>query len=771
MSETAKKIISQLTLQEKCELCAQADGSFGRVERLGKSGNVPQDNPRGGADYFRSGKPKEGDGQYHPAALPSDACLAMSWDTELARKAGELFALESRANPDPVSWLFRPGANIKRSPLCGRNFEYFSEDPVLTGEMAGAFIQGLQENQVAATLKHFICNNQEFERMTTNSMVSERALREVYLRAFEIAIQKGQPMAVMSSYNQVNGEWVNSNQHICDLLRKDLGYEGVVVSDFAAVHHNKVQAHRCGMMDIELAPVQVHSKELMEAVLSGQIEEAQIDAGLGRVFDLVEKLYETEPASQDQEAWHEQARLMAQQSIVLLQNDGILPLAGSPTADDNQLPGRNCGKILLVGELAENPSYMGGGSGHMNGWRVPTYLDACREYCPDAAYAQGYRLVEGWPPVEPVSESRIKEAVEAARDADTVIVFAGLGYCYESEGYDRADIQLPEGQRRLLDALVSTGKNIVLVLSCASVLDISPWKDRLNAVLYNSLGGEAVAQATADILFGAAQPGGRLAETWPVCEGHTPSFMNFARSCQDMPDVVYGEGIYVGYRWYEKRALPVLYPFGHGLSYTAFEIGEPVLSSRELTPEDTLAIRIPVTNTGNREGSEVVQLYLSYPEGSVCDHPVKELKAFGKIFLQPGESGEVRLELDKKAFSFFSPSQNRWIVEDGGYILQIGTSAADISFAIPVMMRGGDVPFVYTEMTPLTWFILSEKYHRILRADFPPEVDQMMNQDTFEWCCLCMPLPFYKLTEGYLGEPTMTREQMEEVLRKMNDEQ
>ena len=758
MGEAARSIIRQLTLQEKCELCAQADGSFGRVERLGKRGNVPQDNPRGGADYFRSGKPKEGDGQYHPAALPSDACLAMSWDKELARKAGELFALECRANPDPVSWLFRPGANIKRSPLCGRNFEYFSEDPVLTGEMAGAFIQGLQENHVAATLKHFLCNNQEFERMTTNSIVSERALREVYLRAFEIAIQKGKPRSVMSSYNQVNGEWVNSNQHICDLLRKDLGYDGVVVSDFAAVHHNKVQAHRCGMMDIELAPVNVHSKELMEAVISGQTEEAQIDTSLERVFDLVEELYDTEPAGADPEAWHEEARLMAQQSIVLLQNDGILPLEKGPE------------RMLVVGELACDPSYMGGGSGHMNGWRVDTYLEEIRKICPEAAYEPGYTLVEGWPPTEPVDEERIMAAARAAKDADIVIVFAGLGYCYESEGYDRADIELPPAQRKLLDALTLANKKIVLVLSCASVIDLSPWNDRLSAVLYNSLGGEAVASATVNILFGDAQPGGRLAETWPVCEGHTPAFTNFARSCQDMPDVMYGEGIYVGYRWYEKRSLPVLYPFGHGLSYTTFAIGKPVLSSQELTPEDILSIRVPVTNTGNREGSEVVQLYLSYPDGSVCDHPVKELKAFEKVFLRPGESKEVCLTLDRRAFSFFSPSQERWIVEDGGYMLRIGTSVEKIACEIPVLMHGGDVPFVYTEMTPLTWFILSEKYHRILRADFPPEVDRMMDQQTFEWCCLCMPLPFYKITEPYMGPPTMTWEQMLDVLKKMNSE-
>jgi len=757
MSETARQIIAQLTLQEKCELCAQADGSFGRVERLGKPGSVPQDNPRGGADYFRSGRAKEGDGEYHPVALPSDACLAMSWDEEAAYRAGEIFALECRANPTLVNWLFRPGVNIKRSPLCGRNFEYFSEDPVLSGEMAGSFVQGLQANGVAATLKHFLCNNQEFERMTTNAVVSERALREVYLRAFEIAIGKGAPLSIMSSYNRVNGEWVNSNGHICDLLRKELGYDGVVVSDFAAVHHNKIEAHRCGMMDIELAPTGVHSEELMQAVEEGSLQEDCIDRSLERVFDLVEKLYETKPARVDMESLHKEARAMAAQCMVLLKNEDILPLTKGQE------------DLLVIGALAEDPSYMGGGSGHMNGWKVDTYLEMLRRVEPEVRYCPGYVLREGWPPAEPVSQKLIDEAVQAAEKAGTVIVFAGLGYCYESEGYDRADIRLPEGQRRLLDELVRVHDRIILVLSCASVLDISPWNDKVRAVLYNSLGGEAVAGATVDVLYGAAQPEGHLAETWPVCEEHTPSYTNFTHAGEDMADVVYGEDIYVGYRWYEKRSLPVLYPFGHGLSYTTFEVGRPVLSALDMTPEDTLKVTVPVTNTGNRAGRAVVQLYLSYPDGSICDHPPKELKAFAGVCLAPGETKEAVLVLDRRALEFYAPSRNRWIVEDGRYALSIGTSSADICFRETVAIHGGDVPIVYTQMTPLAWFVCSEKYHRILAEDFPPHLQQMMKQNSFDWLCLCLPLPFYKLTEGYLGEPMITKEEMEHILNRMNE--
>jgi len=756
MSEKSRKIIAELTLEEKCKLCAQAKGSFGRIPRLGLTGSVPQDNPRGGADYFRSGRPLEGDGQYHPVAFPSDACLAMSWDNGLVYRTGEFFAQECLANPDPVNWLFRPGVNIKRSPLCGRNFEYFSEDPVLTGELAGSYIQGLQAHGVAATLKHFICNNQEFERMTTNSIVTERALREIYMKPFEIAIEKGKPWSVMSSYNQVNGEWVNSNQHICDLLRKELGYEGVVVSDFAAIHHNKIPAHNCGMMDLELAPVSVHSEELLQAVKDGQVNEETLDRGLERVFDLMDKLHAAMPAKVDMDQLHEEARKAAEQCIVLLKNDGILPLE------------RKQENLLLIGRLAEDPSYMGGGSGHMNGYQIDTYLDAVKALVPNVEYIPGYSLVEDWPPVEPAVPEMISEAVEAAKKADRIVVFAGLGYCYESEGYDRDSIQLPEGQRKLLDELVKVSRNIVLVLSCGSVLDISRWADKVSAIVYNSLGGEAVAPATVNVLFGIAEPGGRLAESWPVCEEHTPAYMNFARHCQDKPDVIYGEDIYVGYRWYEKRRLPTLYPFGHGLSYTTFEIDAPVLSQRNITPDDVLTVTVPVTNTGSRAGSQVIQLYISHNTDSICDHPVKELKTFSKVFLQPGQTRDVTMTLDQRAFRFYAPAQDKWIIEDGGYTLLIGTSSAEIVQRETVIVTGGDKPFVYTKMTPLAWFVASDKFHRILQENFPSEVDHLMHQRTHEWCCLCVPMPFYKVSEEFLNY-ALTEQDISFVLKKMNE--
>jgi beta-glucosidase len=511
------------------------------------------------------------------------------------------------------------------------------------------------------------------------------------------------------------------------------------------------------MMDIELAPTDVHTDELIQAVKDGKVEEAAIDTGLERVFDLVDKLYATTPVNVDMDQFHDEARKAAEQCIVLLKNDGILPLA------------KNRDNLLVVGGLAENPSYMGGGSGHMNGYKIDTYLDAVRAVIPGAAYAKGYPVIEDWPPVELADPELIKEAVDAAKKADTILFIGGLGYCYESEGYDRNDMKLPEGQQALLDELVKLDKSIILVLSCASVLEISKWEDKLSAVVYNSLGGEAVAPATVNVIFGDAEPGGRLAESWPILEEHNPAYMNFTRSEQDAADVVYGEDIYVGYRWYEKRKLPVLYPFGHGLSYTTFDIGKPVLSKTNLQPSDKIEVRVPVTNTGERAGSQVIQLYVGHEKSSICNHPVKELKAFAKVSLEPGETKETVLTIDRRAFEFYAPAQKRWIVEDGAYRLSIGVSSDRICHEELVIMNGGDVPYIYTEMTPLAWFIASDKYHKILKEELPPEVDLMMHQSTFEWCCLMAPLPFYKVVETYLGKPMMTPEQAKMVLRKMNE--
>lgn len=755
MSEKAKKIIGQLTLEEKCNLCAKGEDKFGEIKRLGIEGNEPQDNPRGMADYFYE-RPAGDDGEYHPVAFPSDSCMAMSWDVEMAYETGACFARECRANEKKVTWLFRPGVNLKRSVLCGRNFQYFSEDPVLTGEMAGSYIKGLQENGVAATMKHYLCNNQEYERMTTNSVVSERALREVYLRTFEIAIKKGKPMSIMSSYNKVNGEWVNSNPHICNLLREELGYDGLVVSDGMAVHRNKVEAHQCGMMDLELAEASFHTRELIEAVRNGVVDEETINRSVERLLDFLECIRNTEPAKVDMDEFHEKARIFAERSMVLLKNDGILPL------------GEKQENLLVVGRLAETPSYMGGGSGHMNGYRVENYLDEIRKIVPDAAYAPGYELAGKYPPIEPGVAKLIDEAVEKAKVADKVIVFAGLGYGHESEGYDRENMKLPEGQDILLDKLVEVNRNVILVLSCGSVLDISKWNDNVQAVLYNGLGGEAVGSATVNVLFGKSEPGGRLAESWPVCEEHTPAYMNFAHMNEMHPDIMYGEEIYVGYRWYQKRKLPVLYPFGYGLSYTKFKVGEPVFSQTSLKAGEEIEVEVSITNLGERAGSQVVQLYTGKEKPSVVDRPERQLLTFSKVWLEPGETKRVVLHVKADDLRYFDTIQNKWLLEEGAYRIMIGTSCEDICHVGIVTVIDGDRTMIYTEMTPFVWFANSEKFQKIMQENFPPQVAAMMNPAVVPMMSLAFALPIYRYTEPIFGAPIFNEESLAMVLKKMN---
>lgn len=756
MPKNYKEEIKKLTLEEKAWLLGQKDGSFGRIEKLNRPGNVPQDNPRGGADYFRSGMGTN-DGAYHPVAFPPASSIGLSWDCALAEKIGRLTAIEGRANPEKVTWIFRPGVNIKRSPLCGRNFEYISEDPVLAGELAGSYITGMQEEGVAATLKHYICNNQEFERMTTNSIVDNRTLHEVYLKPFEIAIKKGDPWSVMSSYNMVNGEWVNSNPQTMKMLREELGYKGVVVSDFAAIHHNKVKGHANGL-DIELAPDEIHSQELIDAVKAGELAEEAIDESLIRVLKLCDRLEETPAAEADMEELHEAAREAAEQSIVLLKNNGVLPVQ----ADDRK-------RLLVIGNLAVNPSYMGGGSGHMNGYRIDKPLDEIRAIAGyNVDFAKGYETEGGWPPVDKPKQELIQEALDKAENADIVFFFAGLEYCYESEGYDRADILLPLSQRLILDRLLDQKCKVVIIASCGSVLDLSDYAERAAAVLYTGLAGEAFGSAAARILFGLAEPGGRLAETFPMCLEHTPAYLNFAPELMDKRDVVYGEGVYVGYRWYDKRKLPVLYPFGHGLSYTTFELSDMKVSQKTFTPEDEVTVTVRIKNTGSRVGSQVIQLYVS-DEKAVVPRPEKELKAFAKVWLEAGEEKTVSMTLKKDAFSFFSPQQSKWIAESGIFRLMLGTSAADIVLTEYVELTDGMKGFIYTEMTPLVWFMKSSKFMELVRTEFPQECYDMLRQETFEWACLIEPLPFYKTKEPYMGKPIFTDEETKYILKRMNE--
>lgn len=761
-----------MTLEEKVHMLAQTDGKYGKCDRLNLPGINPQDNPRGGADYFRSSMGHAGDGDFHPVSFPSASAIAQSFDDKAAEEIGRRMGEASRANRNYIHVLNRPGCNIKRSPLCGRNFEYFSEDPYLSGSMAGSYVRGVQSTGISACLKHYAANHQEFERMSTDAVIDERTFREIYLRVFEIAIKKGDPWMIMTSYNKLNGEWVNSNTNAMRALREDLDYQGVVVSDFLAIHSNKTAAHENGL-DIELAPDAVHSDELLDAVRNGKISEKQIDESVGRILGLCQKLLDNEkngqPFSYDPEENHRAAEKASADCMVLLKNNGVLPLRKDATS------------ILVVGELAVRPTTMGGGSGHMNGYKIDRPLDEIRSLSQhDVDFAEGYHFQEGYPPVDTTDEGMIREAVNAAASHETVLFFGGYGYCTESESFDRKDILLPESQRLLLDEIMKVNPNVILLLTSGSALDLHEYKEKAAGILYTAYSGEGYGKACADIVFGDAEPGGRLAETFPMNLEQTPAFLNFTGELMDEPCNLYGEGIFVGYRWYDIRKLKPAYPFGFGLSYTSFAASDfKVISKQSADPlavsadmlrnGGTVTLSVSVKNTGTRTGSEVLQLYVS-DRKCICRRPLKELKAYTKVTLAPGESRTVTMTLDRHAFEFYSPSQKKWILEDGDFDLLLAENAEQTLARITVKMTGGDRPFIYQKTTPLIWFLKNEVFHKIIRDQYPYLAGFFDPKQT-EFLILLYPAPICKFSEPVMGKPLFTEKQIDDIIDVMNQKE
>lgn len=753
-----RDLIAQMTIKEKVQMLSQKDGRYGKCERLNIAGINPQDNPRGGQDYFRLSKAALNDDDYHPVAYPCTTNIGMSWDTHLSYEIGQAMAKASKANKNYIHCLNRPGVNIKRSPLCGRNFEYFSEDPLHAGKMAAAYIQGVQSENVSACLKHYVANNQEFERMTTNAIISERALREIYLRVFEIAIKKGNPWMMMTSYNRVNGEWVHSNPHLMNILRDEFHYEGVVVSDYLAIHQDKVKAHQ-NRLDIEMAPVHIHEQELLEAIAMGKVKESQIDESILRILKLYFKLKETEGEKVDinLEEEHQKARIAASESMVLLENDGLLPLQ-----KENQE------RILVAGALAKDPSYMGGGSAHMNGYKVDIPFEEIQKYQAHVSYTPAYELHEGFPPVDVVNEKLIQEAVKQAEESDIVLFFGGYGYCYEGEGWDRSDILLPESQRLALEALMKTKAKIVLILSAGSAIDLSAYKKKVSAIIYTGYAGEAFGGAISDVLFGLKEPGGRLTETFPMKLEDTPAFLNFGKAFTDHADIMYGEGVFVGYRWYEARKMDVAYPFGHGLSYTTFDIKDFHVSQNTMHKNDKLQVSVTICNTGSRAGSQVLQLYVRNGQRHVIS-PEKELRAFTKVHLHPGEEKTVSMELDHHAFEYYSETQDRWILEKGDYELVLATSAETIEETWKITFIEGDPAYIYNQNTPLIWFIKNPRFFQILKEHFPAEKQYFFDVTKSKFTTLLYGVPFFRLSEPTMGEPIFTVSEINNIINEMNE--
>ncbi len=659
--------MAQLSVHEKAALVAGA--TFWKTAAApGIASITVADGPHGVRRTPDSGQ-DFGLGESLPATcFPPATGLASSWNRDLVERVGQALGDESRAQG--VNVLLGPGINIKRSPLCGRNFEYFSEDPLISGELGASYVRGLQSRGVGASLKHFAANNQETNRMTVSAEVDERTLRELYLPAFENVVKREQPWTVMCSYNRINGVYAAENEWLLTkVLREEWGFTGLVVSDWGAVD-NRVAALRAGL-DLEMPGPVPDSHAAVVAAARDARDAKYLDTSVERVRKLVTRSTADSGPAFDEEAHHALARTAATESIVLLKNDGVLPLeAGAP--------------IAVIGQFARSPRFQGAGSSQVNPTRVEPALDALMLKAP-VEFASGYR--HSGP-----DQALHDEAVALAERAETVLLFVGLPEGDESEGYDRTDLDLPAHQVALIRAVTAVNARVVVVLTNGGVVSLEPWHDSAAAILETWLLGQAGGGAIADVVFGSVNPSGRLSESIPLRLQDNPSYLNFPG---DLTTVRYGEGVFVGYRYYESAKLPVRYPFGHGLSYTSFEY-----SDLEVARDGTLA-SVRVTNTGSVGGKEVVQLYVAPPASDVR-RPVRELRGFAKVWLEPGASTRVELALTGRAYSYWDVESSNWVTAGGDYALQIARSSHDVVLEATVTLGDSRPAEKLTLESPVT---------------------------------------------------------------------
>ena len=669
MARDIKKLVSEMTLEEKASLLGGDDFWHTKaVERLGIKRYMMSDGPHGlrkqddKADHLGINE------SIKAVCFPAACATTSSFDRELIHYMGDVIGKECQA--EDLSIVLGPAVCIKRSPLCGRNFEYMSEDPYLAGEMAAAYINGVQKHHIGTSIKHYAANNQETARMSVSAEVSERALREIYLPAFETAVKKAQPKTVMCSYNKINGVYSSENEWLLTkVLRDDWGFEGFVVTDWGAIN-DRVKGVIAGL-DLEM-PGNTAGNDAMvvQAVREGKLDEAKVDECVERILKVFYDFEDNREAQVfDRAADHEIAAKIEEDCAVLLKNDGLLPL------DPEK-------KYLFVGEYAKKPRYQGGGSSHINSYKVDSALECSEAANRKVDYIQGFRMDK-----DELSEEDCRKILACAADYDAVVVFAGLPDIIESEGYDRTDMQLPGSQNRLIAELLKVQKNVVVVLSNGAPVEM-PWADQVPSILEMYLGGEGVGQATDRILFGEVNPSGHLAETWPMKLSDNPSYLSFPG---DARKVCYQEDIYVGYRYYDLKEMPVRYAFGHGLSYTSFEISNLRPEKEAFKDGETLKVCVDVTNTGKRAGKEVVQLYVSEKKRS-AGRPIKELRGFNKVELQPGETKTVEFEIDARALSYYAEDLGDWFAPSGEYLLLAGdasdhiTACASVSFTTEKML-------------------------------------------------------------------------------------
>lgn len=736
-------LVAQMTLEEKAALCTGASAwTTTPIPRLDLPELLVSDGPHG---LRRVPEVQSMSSQSLPATcFPTASSTAAGWDVDLLREMGE--ALAEEAISLGVDVILGPGTNMKRSPLCGRNFEYFSEDPYLAGALATSLIEGIQSRGVGTSLKHFAANNQEYERFSIDAVIDERALREIYLPAFEAAVTQAKPWTVMCAYNRLNGIHASQNHWLLtEVLRDEWGFEGFVVSDWGAVH-DRVAALKAGL-DLEMpGPKPTRVNAVIEAVRNGDLDEAVLDEAVRRILTIVCRAAQTPKGGEfDVAAHHALARRISAESIVLLKNDGILPLQ-SPQ------------HIAVIGRAAMEAHFQGGGSSHIN----PTQVDVPFAELQKLAGNAELSFAEGYPKDDSLDGGLIDEAVALARTADVALLYVALPSFKESEGYDRPDLDLTAQQVKLIQAVTAVQPHTVVILNNGAPVVMGEWLDQTAAVLEAWMMGQAGGSAIADVLFGRVNPSGKLAETFPLRLIDTPSYLNFPG---ENGVVRYGEGLFIGYRYYDAKETAVLFPFGYGLSYTTFEYSNLQLSADRFKDVDGLTVSVDVTNTGAVAGKEVVQLYVHDHESRLV-RPYKELKGFAKVSLQPGETQTVSLVLDSRAFAYYDPAHHQWITEDGQFDILVGASSADIRCRATVSLQSTlQLPsLLHAESTIRSWLadpvgiqILQPIFAELIKnADFFNDNGPGEDENGTDLLGFLMDLPlrsFFHFQEGSLTQP------------------
>lgn len=671
MTRNIPEIISQMTLEEKASLCSGLNmWQTKPVERLGIPSIVMTDGPHG---LRKQGNPADMSSKTVPATcFPSGSGLASSWDRELIQEVGKALGEECQA--EDVQIILGPAVNIKRSPLCGRNFEYFSEDPYLSSEMGTHHVLGVQGEGVGTSVKHFAANNQETLRNSINTIVDERTLNEIYLRSFEGPITVADAWTVMCAYNLVNGDFCSENEYLLNEILKDRwDHNGIVMTDWGAINE-RVKGLKAGL-ELEMPFVgPEHDQMIVDAVKSGELNEGVLDRAVERLLTVIFKALDgrKEGVTYDKDAHHQLARRTAAECMVLLKNE------------DNLLPLNPSQSVAIIGAFAKTPRYQGGGSSHISPTRLDVPFDAMVSFAEgEVSFAEGYRLKE-----DVIDEGLIAEAVALALSKQVAVIFAGLPDSYESEGLDRTHLDIPASQVSLIQQVSAVQPNTVVVLFNGSPVAM-PWITDVNAVIEGYLGGQAAGSAAADILYGEVNPSGKLAETFPVRLEQTPAYLNFPGG---KSEVYYGEGLFVGYRYYEAKKEQPLFPFGYGLSYTSFAYEDIQVDKTHMKDTETVTVTLSIRNTGDRVGKEVVQLYVR-PIDSTVVRPVKELKGFTKVSLEPGEAVEVSFTLDKRSFAYFNTEIHDWFAETGAYEILAGASSEETPLSRIVHVVSTGIPF------------------------------------------------------------------------------